>query len=758
MKRIFLLILVLFQVLLASGQRVGLVLSGGGAKGLSHIGVIKVLEDNNIPVDYVCGTSMGAVIASMYAMGISPEDMYSIVLSPEFGQWCRGEQEEKFANSFYTEEVSPKMLQAALRNNKGKLGFVLPSSLLTPYPLDLAMLEVYASPAVAAGYRFENLMVPFFCISSDVKNKRKVVHTGGDLGSAVRASMTYPFIFKPITMDSTVLFDGGFYDNFPWKELDRLYGPDFIIGSKCVGGDTHLDDEDIVGQITNMIVSPTDFDIPPEKGTVIEEKYPYGVMEFEKAGEIIKIGYEAARKCLPEILEKTERRRSRKELDSMRLVFRQKCKGVLFAPQIEFEGNLNEDQKRFVTRTIMGDSCCTFDFNTLKRGYYKVVSSGVLNTFYPSYVPVMDSLLALKIKASAVSPVEIAIGGNISSAHLNQGYLGIGYTHFGKSIWKLGLEGNIGTFYKGASMKWRHNSVSVSFMHYGAEAVVQKFRYPVQDVSNGEIYLKGTANTALDREGNISLHGNILLGKSTFNYLPDNVFRTFQSKDRTELAVLSASVAVEKYSLDTPLYPTEGTALRVGLKWNRMRESYIPGAVSAGYYSRLPFSNAGHSSLRFRATAVSHIRLGDRFTLGYNIEVAAQKPVGLEGYIPSLLGMPAFAPFPHASTLLLKGYRADTYAGFGISPVICVAKTLFLQCNISYFQPYREIYEIQGGGYSYGKKFPKGAFLGNAALVWHLPVGPVSFSASWYQRGEHHKWYPQLNIGFLLYKKKILDD
>lgn len=144
--------------------------------------------------------------------------------------------------------------------------------------------------------------------------------------------------------------------------------------------------------------------------------------------------------------------------------------------------------------------------------------------------------------------------------------------------------------------------------------------------------------------------------------------------------------------------------------------------------------------------------------LGLNADFVWQKPLQLQGYLQTLLQKPAFVPFPHASAMLLEGYRADTYIGIGISPVICVAKTLFLHSNISYFQPYRQIYGKQGGDYWYSGKFPRGAFLGNIALVWHSPAGPVSLSASYYQRGEQKRWYPQLNIGFLLFKKKILED
>ncbi len=729
MKRFLMLAIFLSAVFTADGQRIGLVLSGGGAKGLSHIGVIKALEEHNIPIDYIGGTSMGAVIASFYAMGLSPTDMLNLIKSKEFEAWYNGEQEKEAANWFYREEPSPAMVTLPLYKKGEKMKLAFPSSLVSPYPMDLAMVEAYASPSVAAGNDFSNLMVPFFCISSDIKNKRKVVHTEGDLGSAVRASMTYPFIFKPITIDSTVLFDGGFYDNFPWAEMERLHSPDIIIGARCVSGSTPLDDEDIVGQVTNMIVSQTDYDMPADKGIVIARKYPYGVMEFGKADEIAALGYEAAMERMGEILERSVRRRGARELDSMRMAFGKSTRKIYFHPNILFEGSLTPGQQSFVQRTIAGRGKRPFDFATLKRGYYRVAATGAIRTFHPSCIAGGDSLVTLRIRASAASPVEVSIGGNISSAQLGNGYIGIAWNHLGKTPWKVRLDGSLGEFYSGAGIYWRHNAGVVPLSYYYAEAFAHRFKYLPQDIVQREYGVRLGGAASLDDRGSLILKGELAAGRSVLDFLPDS-----------PLSIFTPSVQLQKNTLNYPLYPTEGLRLNVGVRWNRVDGDVV------------------HSGLRFRILAESYLRLWRWMRLGLNADIVWQKPLELQGYLQTLLQKPAFAPFPHARAMLLEGYRADTYMGIGISPVICVAKTLFLHSNVSYFQPYRQIYGDQEGDYWYSGKFPRGAFLGNIALVWHSPAGPVSLSASYYQRGEQKRWYPQLNIGFLLFKKKIQED
>ena len=724
-------------------QRVGLVLSGGGAKGLSHIGVIRALEESGIPIDYVCGTSMGAVIASMYAIGLSPEEILDIVKSEEFEAWCSGKQEKGAASWFYKDEAVPAMVALPVQRKEGKLSLAFPSSLVVPYPMDLAMMDIYASPSVAADLDFGKLMVPFFCISSNIKEKRKVVHRGGDLGGAVRASMTYPLIFKAITIDSMVLFDGGFYDNFPWREMERLYAPDVIIGAKCVGEDAPLDDEDIVGQITHMIVQETDFNIPKGKGLVIDGKYPYGVMEFEKSDEIVALGYANARRYMDSLNQMVSARRSRRELDSLRLEFRKKCKRVMFAPEVEFEGELSPVQQRFIASAITGGKEGPFDFASLRQGFYRVASTGLLRTFYPSYSVRGDSLLTLKVKCSVTSPWELQAGGNISSGRYTQGYLGVSYTRFGRAPWKARLYGNVGEFYKGVGVKWRQNAAVRPLFSYDFEFVAHSFNYFADNVKQKEIFWEAGGTMAANTRGSLKFRGNLIVGKTFLDFLPDNLLLESQHFHHSEMILFNPSVALERNTLNFAMYPTEGERFYVGGGWRYARQSAGGGA---------------HNGFGMRALYEGYMKAGGRLRVGLLADLSLQKSFGMQGYIPQLLSMPAFRPFPAASAMLLKSYRGDTYAGFGISPVICVTKTLFLHCNLSYFQPYRVVYEEWGGRYSYSGKFPRGAFMGNVAIVWHSPAGPVSLSASYYEKGEQSKWYPQLNIGFLLFKKRIFEE
>lgn len=234
---IFFLLVLSFASHAVSAQSVGLVLSGGGAKGLSHIGVIKALEENGIPIDYVSGTSIGSIIGGLYAIGLSPDEMIALMKTEEFMAWYTGEGEKEFLTYLYSGYPTASMLkinikwdEKELARGKKKVKLSLPASLVSPYPMDIAFVEIFANASAASGYDFDNLMVPFFCVSADVMKKKPYIADSGDLGSAIRASMTFPAYFKPIMIDSVLLFDGGFYNNFPWEIMKEKYRPDVIIG------------------------------------------------------------------------------------------------------------------------------------------------------------------------------------------------------------------------------------------------------------------------------------------------------------------------------------------------------------------------------------------------------------------------------------------------------------------------------------------------------------------------------------------------
>ena len=273
--------------------KVGLVLSGGGAKGFAHIGALKVIDSLGIKIDYVAGTSMGAIIGSLYATGYSGKQLEAMFNNQDFDELINDEF-PRSAKSFYERENAEKYA-VSLPFDNFKIN--LPSALSRGqnvynllYQLMLPVNEVRD---------FDNLPIPFFCIATDIETGESILMDKGRLAEAVTASGALPSLFQPVVLGDRILIDGGVTNNFPVEEL-RAKGMDIIIGVDVQ--DALKDREslksapDILLQINNFRTinamknkaSLTDIYIKPDITN-------YSVISFDEGVDIIANGEAAAR-------------------------------------------------------------------------------------------------------------------------------------------------------------------------------------------------------------------------------------------------------------------------------------------------------------------------------------------------------------------------------------------------------------------------------------------------------------------------------
>lgn len=765
------LLLALFVSFSAAAQSVGLVMSGGGAKGLSHIGVIKALEEHNIPIDYVGGTSMGAIVAGLYSIGLTPEEMILIIKSDRFLSWYKGEQERDFASFIYRVEPTPSMMRVNIRqdvdkNGEKSLKLSLPTSIVKPYPMDLAVVQLFGTSSAAADYDFKNLMVPFFCVAADITNKKPYVATKGDLGSAIRASMTFPAYFKPITIDSLLLFDGGFYNNFPWELMEEIYTPDFIIGSKCVKGEAmDPDDDDPIGMLEMMITTDTDYNIPEDNGVVIAGEYNAGLMDFHKVDEIVEQGYQKALEFIPELKERIGREISADELSDKRLSFRKRCPELKFK-DIVIEGDLSEDEKEYIDHTI-SDGRDTFTFIQGKRGYYKVAASNTVNTFYPtSRFDKSDSLFTLNIQTTKKMGVTLEVGGNISTSSLMQGYIGGYYRSMGKhpSFASLGL--NIGQYYTGANITYKKDLTFKPLFFTEVELVSHRFDYLLS--SQSLLFSNSLARNVQELESYATLsfgipvsakRGMIMTvgataGTNNYFYFPTKNYTKYDKQDHSNFMYVTPRVKFEQNTLNYRLYPTEGKYRSFEFRYIYGKESYKQGTYSYDYMWPDGYTPHKHS-FSVSLLVDNYYSLAKWFTLGLNAQVTFSKRLEMVDYTSTLLATPAYYPNVHSTTLLMEKYRSPFFAGVTLSPIFKFSSSIALHSSVGIYQPYRKIIEEAGGKYTFSDPFPRGYLHGSLALVWQSPFGPLSVSCAYYSC-EETKFYPQINLGFLIFKERGL--
>ena len=155
-------------------QSVGLVLSGGGANGIAHVGVIKALEEYNIPIDYITGTSSGAFVGAMYAAGFTPKEMEAFFTSEQFQRMTKGEIEPK--DRFFFKEHDDGAGMVKLRFSKNlSIPLSLPTNFVTPSAVDYQLMQIFAGANAAAKGNFDSLLVPFRCVAADIDRKEEYV-------------------------------------------------------------------------------------------------------------------------------------------------------------------------------------------------------------------------------------------------------------------------------------------------------------------------------------------------------------------------------------------------------------------------------------------------------------------------------------------------------------------------------------------------------------------------------------------------------
>ena len=361
-------------------QKVALVLSGGGSRGAAHIGVIRALEENHIPIDYIAGTSIGAIVGSLYAIGYTPDEMEKLLDSDDFKRWASGVTDEQYI--FYYRKEDPNSSWVSLDINfKKKLTSQLPSNLISPFEMDFAFMELLAPAAAACKYNFNNLFIPFRCVVSDVDSTKPMVMHSGDLASAVRGSMTIPFIFKPITIQGRLVFDGGMYDNFPADIAKKDFRPDVIIGSRVAQRYTKPDQDDALSQLLCMLMErQSDTILYPNSFMIIPSIPEVNIINFSHTKQMIDSGYSATIRKINEIRKIIHVITDSVQLDNKRKNFRQSSPPLVF-DSIIIKG-LTKAQTDYVLRILKHDKKI-ITIQELKKNYFRFIDAGFIKNIYP---------------------------------------------------------------------------------------------------------------------------------------------------------------------------------------------------------------------------------------------------------------------------------------------------------------------------------------------------------------------------------------
>lgn len=768
-KRLIFFIVILLA-LQTKAQKVGLVLSGGGAKGLAHIGTLKALEENNIPIDFITGTSMGGIVGAMYAAGYSPTQIEKIALSADFQNWVSGKYKSDYSYYFQKANINPSILTAKLAIDTG-LRINFRPNIVNDIPLNFALLELFAQASAISKDNFDNLFVPYRCMASDVLSQKSMVVSKGSLAEAVRATMTVPLVYRPIKLDGKYVFDGGLYNNFPADVMKEEFKPDFIIGanvsSKTFNEYPKNDDRLMNRFLVYMFLSKSDSTLIGDNGVYIQpDLVDYTTTNFAPVEELIRRGYEATMADMKRIKSGITRRVNSTELTERRNRFNERKPDLMFS-NITITG-VNSQQKKYIERLFKSDDA-TFNLADIKRGYYKLVADETFETIYPkiSYQPETDSY-NFDIVAQPHKSFKIDFGGNISTRPISNVYLGLQYNYLNRKSYTLNTNFYSGRFYESVQLGGRIDYPSKLPLFLAAEVTYNHWNY----YNNSEIFIENPHPTYIDQADrkidiklgmplnrNARLTASVSFINNIDKYSPTNNFEVGDILDRTVFNGLRNSVVFEQSSLNRKQYANRGYQLLISANYSTGKENYTPGFTNAANliaHNELSIFRAFREWGHFRVSDERYFFHNKKYTLGYLVEgVISNQPL-YSNYYATLLSAPAFYPLQDSRSLFLEKFRASTYLAGGLKNIFQLKKNLELRVEGYLFLPYKEFEKVGLQDVKRSKAFSSLSHAATAGLVYHTPVGPISFSYNSYNDPIKRSGV-LLHLGYLIYNKRSIE-
>lgn len=765
MKRLLLIVLLSALLRPAFSQKVGLVLSGGGAKGIAHIGLIQALEENGIPIDYITGTSIGAVVGGLYAMGYSPAEMLELVKSDEFKNWRNGTVENQYMDFFRMPDPTPEILvtSISLKDSVINPRKLIPNSLLNPIQLNFAFLQLCSQATGQCKGDFNRLFVPFRTVASNVYTRKAFVFREGDLGDAIRASMSFPFVFKAIKVNGNLMYDGAIYNNYPINVMSNDFQPDVMIGCVVDNLDKMPDDYDMMGQLRNMIMHSMPDSISPGKGIQLNMNLEdVALLDFDQVDAAYKIGYEGAMANMDSIKKLISRRSDPFALNLKRYYYRSKAPALRFR-EIEING-VNEIQRDFMLNILKQDGSRYFTLEDFKIAYFKLLENSKIKEIIPHAVyQDADQSFKLYLDVEMDDNINLSIGANISSTVSNQLFMGVNYQVINDYSQMYTAETYMGKFLNAFNLISRFNFNAKQMPQYLAIQFSTQYYSYFQDqklfylsnlpafVNQLETYLKFRYGFPLHHHGKmeLSLGGAYMVdtySQDKFSSVTSDIY------DKSIYGFGSFTMHFEQNTLNLKQFAVSGSRRFATVQLISGIESYKYGdtlghavkkSVPLNYFQLL----GGFESYR---------PLSAHFILGTKGEFVFNNKRTLDNYTSSIIQAPGFTPTPHSMTNFNEAFRSNQFLGIGILPIWNIRPSLYLRGELYGFFPLQSLYDGNIAQALTETSWSHVQSLAEVALVYNLPITNISLYVNRYSFPKGN-WNVGVNLGFLLFPKRFIE-
>lgn len=752
-KHLIFIILLIWMPQIVNAQSVALVLSGGGAKGIAHIGVLQALEEHDIPIDYIIGNSMGALVGGLYAAGYSPDEIKTLLLNQELYDFKRGNtKKDHFYFQKFEDDASWVTIPFTMEEG---LHARIPFNVYNIQDLDYQLMELFASAAAVSNYNYDSLMIPFRCVATDIDSSKLIVFKDGNLAEAIRASITFPFFVRPIKIDGKLLFDGGMLDNFPVTAAVESFQPDIIIGSQAVKNFSSPEADDVFSQLQNMLMRKADFSLDSTKGIIIETKTgEENVFQFNKIEQYVDSGYNATIRSIPDLEEILDGLKNESVVER-RKAFKSKNISVIIG-DIKIEG-VNKRQEHYFLKSIHRKSD-TVNARQFKKQYDRLLANENVRTAYPSlcYNPETGKFdVTLNIKTA--DPFNLKFGGFISSSAVNEAYVNIGYQHLGKTSKHINLSTYFGTFYNSFSAMAKYEQQGKVPFYIMMDLLASRknyfgsVRYFFEDQSPAYIVIdENYLDVNIGIPVGLSQVVRAGLANLNINYLyhQDNYFTRTDTADRSNFYFLNPYIEFERNSLNKKQFASKGSWFYLGFNYYFGNEHTIPGSVNSGQEE----FRRDHEFFVLSTHFEQYFNVFKPFIIGVTGDIAYSNKPLLSNYVSSLLIASQFEPTTMMKTMFLENYRTYSYGAFGLKTIFELYKQLELRLEGYYYVPYQKIRNGDDNVPNFSKPFSYQYVIGKAQLLYHTMIGPIGVSVNYFEK-DGEKFTFLLSIGWSIYNK-----
>lgn len=757
----FLLLILFITSITLNAQKVALVLSGGGAKGIAHAGVLKALEENNIPIDYVVGTSMGSIVGGFYAAGYNPEQIKALALSQDLQDWVDGEIDEKYLYSFHKKLPDPSWLTVKLDFDSA-FDSSLDPSFDRDHVLNINLAERLQHASYVCNGDYDSLFVPFRAVASNIFMEKQVVLDSGVLYESIRSSMAIPLLYRPVRVNGELLFDGGIYNNFPISPAKEEFNPDVIIGvnvgSKVLDKYPKNDDEKLLAEsILFFMLNKGDPSKLDSTDLFIDVRLSdYSTMDFAKAQEIYEIGYQTAIAQLDEIESKIQRRSDPNQLKDLRTEFLNRPMRHYF-DTVEIEG-FNAKTSEYISNVFDKDN--SFEFEQAKRAYYRLIDNDYFINVFPSYS--RGDRYAFQLKGNPNPRLKAKIGGSLTSRNISYMYLGMDFKRLTRILEEYELKLFAGPFYESVFLKNRITFPGKKPFSFGPTITINH-----RDFLNLADYLLGEPDLTildrvdrkmgmffgvpLNRKFGLSMEASYILNKDKFSN--EQQINTNENFDELKLEGLRLEARAYHNSLNYPQFASKGSRFEFALNYFMMDSKYNPGNTST--ITNLIEKN-NQTWYTAKLSTEKYYQFGQKFSFGLNFETQYSNQPAFGTTTSTIINSTGFYPLQDSKTILLENFRARQYLAAGIKNIWSPVKNLQFRLEGYVFNPIEELTGLSGEVPGFERKWINPSFAATSGIVYHSFIGPIGLHANYYDDSQH-KWGMVLHVGYLLFNDHSLE-